>query len=289
MAVRLGNGDGTLRPGPADVPVGAAPHGIAVGDFDGDGHEDLAVADSRASGVSVRLGNGDGDVPRRRRDPDRRGPDPHGRRRPRRRREPGPRDRRGQRERRQRAARHQPGPAGREPAGQRRLRAGAPRDPARRGPRDPRMDDDGRDDVRPLRRPPPARLPIVARRSALVGRPEPAVGRHPRPAQHRHPGGRRRRRGWGDRRRPGDGAGVGRARRRRRGAGSDGRDGRLPGRRRPRPGIGAGPAGERRAAPQDDDAAPSRDGGPVPAGTRRIRVTLRPARSRPSPRRWPTT
>ena len=46
VTVRLGNGDGTLRPGPADVAVGAGPHGIAVGDFDGDGHEDLAVAGS---------------------------------------------------------------------------------------------------------------------------------------------------------------------------------------------------------------------------------------------------
>ena len=59
VALRLGNGDGTLRPGPSDVPVGARPHGIAVGDFDGDGHEDLAIADTQAAGVSVRLGNGD--------------------------------------------------------------------------------------------------------------------------------------------------------------------------------------------------------------------------------------
>src|SRR5438445_7345689 len=42
----------------ASYPVGQGPHGVAVGDFNGDGHLDLAVAGH--SGVSILHGNGDG-------------------------------------------------------------------------------------------------------------------------------------------------------------------------------------------------------------------------------------
>jgi hypothetical protein len=59
VAVLLNNGDGTFCPGPA-VPVGNAPSGIAVGDFDGDNIADIAVANQHDNTVSVLLGNGDG-------------------------------------------------------------------------------------------------------------------------------------------------------------------------------------------------------------------------------------
>src|SRR5262249_42454842 len=39
---------------------GKSPASMAVGDFDGDGHLDLAVANSGEDSVSVLLGNGDG-------------------------------------------------------------------------------------------------------------------------------------------------------------------------------------------------------------------------------------
>jgi hypothetical protein len=40
--------------------VGSAPRSVAVGDFNGDGKLDLAVANYGYSNVSVLLGNGDG-------------------------------------------------------------------------------------------------------------------------------------------------------------------------------------------------------------------------------------
>jgi phospholipase C len=43
-----------------DVSVGTAPQGIVGGDFNGDGIEDLAIADSGANTLSVLLGNGGG-------------------------------------------------------------------------------------------------------------------------------------------------------------------------------------------------------------------------------------
>ena len=55
----LGNGDGTFRSGVV-VGVGAAPYPVAVGDFNGDGALDLAVANQTDNNVSVLLGNGDG-------------------------------------------------------------------------------------------------------------------------------------------------------------------------------------------------------------------------------------
>jgi uncharacterized repeat protein (TIGR01451 family) len=41
-------------------PVGTSPAGIAVGDFNGDGKPDIAVANTGSSNVSILLGNGDG-------------------------------------------------------------------------------------------------------------------------------------------------------------------------------------------------------------------------------------
>jgi len=58
IAVLLGVGDGTFR-SPAFVPL-KHPEGIAVGDFNKDGHLDLAVVLTTTDQVGVLLGNGDG-------------------------------------------------------------------------------------------------------------------------------------------------------------------------------------------------------------------------------------
>ncbi|PYM87134.1 MAG: hypothetical protein DME09_00365, partial [Candidatus Rokuibacteriota bacterium] len=44
----------------ADFAVGTSPFSVAMGDFDGDGKPDLAVANGGSNDVSVLLGNGDG-------------------------------------------------------------------------------------------------------------------------------------------------------------------------------------------------------------------------------------
>ena len=63
VLVLIGNGDGTFKPAVAYGPV-RNPYSVAVGDFNGDGNLDLAVANDGNSGgagaVSVLLGNGDG-------------------------------------------------------------------------------------------------------------------------------------------------------------------------------------------------------------------------------------
>ncbi|HMD83957.1 MAG TPA: VCBS repeat-containing protein [Terriglobia bacterium] len=62
VSVLLGNGDGTFQPH-VDYAVGSSdPNWVTVGDFNGDGKLDLAVAYGYPvmSGVSILLGNGDG-------------------------------------------------------------------------------------------------------------------------------------------------------------------------------------------------------------------------------------
>jgi len=62
VSVLFGNGDGTFQP-PADYAAGSNPNSVTVGDFNGDGKLDLAVANGNsvmASAVSILLGNGDG-------------------------------------------------------------------------------------------------------------------------------------------------------------------------------------------------------------------------------------
>lgn len=60
IAVYLGAGDGTFGSG-IKVTMDTTPLGVAVGDFDGDGDDDLAAAHGGgAYGIWVRLSNGDG-------------------------------------------------------------------------------------------------------------------------------------------------------------------------------------------------------------------------------------
>ena len=59
VSVLLGNGDGTFQTA-RDFPAHLNPAGVAVGDFNGDGIEDLVTANYNSDDVSVLLGNGDG-------------------------------------------------------------------------------------------------------------------------------------------------------------------------------------------------------------------------------------
>jgi hypothetical protein len=61
VSILLGNGDGTFQAA-QHFPVGRDPSSVAVGDFNGDGRLDLAVAnrDYIQGTVSILLGNGDG-------------------------------------------------------------------------------------------------------------------------------------------------------------------------------------------------------------------------------------
>src|ERR1700751_3680003 len=45
---------------PMSYPVGTSPAAAAVADFNGDGHADIAGANSGSRNVSILLGNGDG-------------------------------------------------------------------------------------------------------------------------------------------------------------------------------------------------------------------------------------
>jgi hypothetical protein len=62
FSVFLGNGDGSFNSGVSyDIgDLGNGPWSVAVGDFNGDGQQDLATASLSTDSVSVVLGNGDG-------------------------------------------------------------------------------------------------------------------------------------------------------------------------------------------------------------------------------------
>jgi hypothetical protein len=54
----LGNGDGTFTQAPLSTAAGISANDIVVGDFNGDGNEDVAITDSTS--FRIMLGNGDG-------------------------------------------------------------------------------------------------------------------------------------------------------------------------------------------------------------------------------------
>src|SRR5262249_7011595 len=64
VSILLGNGDGTFAGGTfasgAIFGVGTQPYYVAIGDFNGDGKLDVAVANWGSNNVSKLLGNGDG-------------------------------------------------------------------------------------------------------------------------------------------------------------------------------------------------------------------------------------
>ena len=59
VSVLLGNGDGTFQPN-VNYTAGTAPAFVALGDYNGDGKIDMAVANEVSNTVSILLGNGDG-------------------------------------------------------------------------------------------------------------------------------------------------------------------------------------------------------------------------------------
>jgi hypothetical protein len=61
VAILLGNGDGTFtEAGQSPIAVGKSPVYVVTGDFNGDGFEDVAVANQADDTISILLGNGDG-------------------------------------------------------------------------------------------------------------------------------------------------------------------------------------------------------------------------------------
>jgi hypothetical protein len=56
--VLFGKGDGTLQTRPISYVAGALPWALAVGDFNGDGRADLAVANLLSNDGSILLNDG---------------------------------------------------------------------------------------------------------------------------------------------------------------------------------------------------------------------------------------
>ncbi len=59
VLILFGNGDGTFKTPPTSIPVGKGPSAIVTSDFDGDGHQDFAVANFTDNTFSVFLGGVD--------------------------------------------------------------------------------------------------------------------------------------------------------------------------------------------------------------------------------------
>ena len=62
LSILLGNGDGSF-PSIVSPDISLIPVSVTVGDFNADGNQDLAVADSDFGNVLILLGNGDGSFP----------------------------------------------------------------------------------------------------------------------------------------------------------------------------------------------------------------------------------
>jgi hypothetical protein len=61
IIIELGHGDGTFSPANGSpITVGNFPQAVKIGDFNGDGLQDLAVANAKDNTISILLGNGDG-------------------------------------------------------------------------------------------------------------------------------------------------------------------------------------------------------------------------------------
>jgi hypothetical protein len=60
LTVLIGNGDGSFVSNAVSPQTGSIPYSIAIADFDGDGKEDLAIANAGSNTISVFPGNGDG-------------------------------------------------------------------------------------------------------------------------------------------------------------------------------------------------------------------------------------
>jgi len=60
LRVLLGKGDGTFQTGPTSNGVGSCPCSLALGDLNGDGKLDIAVANANVNTVSILLGAGNG-------------------------------------------------------------------------------------------------------------------------------------------------------------------------------------------------------------------------------------
>jgi len=59
VSVLLGNGDGTFQP-PVSYPAGTSPGFIRLGDFNGDGQGDAAIANPSTDSITILMGNGGG-------------------------------------------------------------------------------------------------------------------------------------------------------------------------------------------------------------------------------------
>ena len=59
MSILLGDGTGNFS-APTNFAAGSSPFSVAVGDFNGDGKQDLAVANVDSDNVSILLGDGTG-------------------------------------------------------------------------------------------------------------------------------------------------------------------------------------------------------------------------------------
>jgi len=59
VSILLGDGTGSFGPA-TNYATGSAPFSVAIGDFNGDGKPDLAVANHGDNTASILLGNGDG-------------------------------------------------------------------------------------------------------------------------------------------------------------------------------------------------------------------------------------